>query len=607
MSKISIEKILRKASSHEKKEEIFEAQISYQSVLQSFPENPRARKALEKLNKGRSKYIVQRAPNQKVTELIEICKKGKFIEVIKRSREILLKNPKDFMIWNILGVAHKSLGQYVEALNSFKTAIKFNPEFAAAHNNIGLTLQNQSRSEDAVLVFNLVVLLDPKNPETYNNRGIALMAVGKQEMALEDYKKAISLKPNYAEAWYNMANVHMAQRDIVVAIEAYYKAILFKPDFAEAYLRIGQGHIDLGNLDSAIEAYKKASVCNPKYAAQAHNNLGGVLKEKLDIYAAINAFEQAILLNPDLPKPIENYFFLGNQLSFRTLSTRLNVDFDKSGTSAGTLNTPSIQIQLAIRAFLNADLEKTRQHIEIFSTLEGDQILALTEKDRKFCIAYFKFLSKLLRDFRDKPQNSDKKIYHLGESHCLSYAHRLVQINNQNFQIIPRVVFGAKAFHFSKREKNLFKKISKLNFDSLPNKSIIFLSFGEIDCRPDEGFITAGAKKGVSVKDLIVIDARRYVDWFAKQNKTKCHNMYFFNVPAPVFNKALDQELNKKVAETVKLFNNELSKNVNKHGLKIIDVYGSSKGSDGFSNGSFHIDNHHLGADMLQTIQSQLK
>ena len=85
-------------------------------------------------------------------------------------------------------------------------------------------------------------------------------------------------------------------------------------------------------------------------------------------------------------------------------------------------------------------------------------------------------LEKLLEMVPEKSE-TDNKIYHVGESHCLSYAHHLIKINKINFKICPRVIYGAKAFHFSQDKDNSFKALTKLHLDALPLNSKIFVSF----------------------------------------------------------------------------------------------------------------------------------
>ena len=154
----------------------------------------------------------------------------------------------------------------------------------------------------------------------------------------------------------------------------------------------------------------------------------------------------------------------------------------------------------------------------------------------------------------------ENKVYHLGESHCLSYAHRNIAIGGSNFRIAPRITFGAKAFHFSRTKHDSFKAITKAHFVSLPKNSKVFLSYGEIDCRPNEGFISAARKLDKPLEELIDQTTEGYVQWFLEQNAGQRHHLYFINVPAPVYDEKLTTDLNSEVARTVALFNAALKK-----------------------------------------------
>ena len=217
-------------------------------------------------------------------------------------------------------------------------------------------------------------------------------------------------------------------------------------------------------------------------------------------------------------------------------------------------------------------------------------------------------LKKLLETNSDNalvPQK-ENKVYHLGESHCLSYAHCSIRIDGSNFRIVPRITFGAKAFHFSKIKDGSFKAITKANFLLLPKCSKVFLSFGEIDCRPNEGFITAAKKLNVPLKDLIADTVVGYVQWFLEQNEGQNHSLYFINVPAPQYEKEHSADLNSEVARTVALFNAALEKYTLQHSFDLVDVFKFTVGNERFSNGLFHVDNVHLGAKAIAEIEQQL-
>ena len=108
------------------------------------------------------------------------------------------------------------------------------------------------------------------------------------------------------------------------------------------------------------------------------------------------------------------------------------------------------------------------------------------------------------------------------------------------------------------------------------------------------------------MEELIDQTTSGYVEWFSEQNKGKRHHLYFINVPAPVYDEKLTNDLNSEVVRVVALFNSSLHKYSLQHGFETVDVFKFTAGKEGFSNGLFHVDRHHLGAKAIVEIQRQL-
>ena len=142
--------------------------------------------------------------------------------------------------------------------------------------------------------------------------------------------------------------------------------------------------------------------------------------------------------------------------------------------------------------------------------------------------------------------------------------------------------------------------------DSIKGGANVFLSFGEIDCRPNEGFILAATKLNRKIEGLVSDTIKGYVNWFSEQGKNKKHKLFFFNVPAPTYQKGLSLGLNKAALRTTRLFNHTLAEYLLENNLNLIDMFNFTVGSDGFSNGIFHIDGRHLSSDAIPEIEKQL-
>ena len=73
-----------------------------------------------------------------------------------------------------------------------------------------------------------------------------------------------------------------------------------------------------------------------------------------------------------------------------------------------------------------------------------------------------------------------------------------------------------------------------------------------------------------------------------------------------MFNKEYDAHINAKVASTVASVNRFMKWNIQEYDFNLIDVFGFTVNNEGFSNGMFHLDNHHLGPKAISEIESQL-
>jgi hypothetical protein len=265
------------------------------------------------------------------------------------------------------------------------------------------------------------------------------------------------------------------------------------------------------------------------------------------------------------------------------------------------------QIQKSIQYFSQGDYEASKINLINYKTLdEAGKIKDLTKNNKIFCSTYASFIDQLIKKCPTPQPFNENKIYHVGESHCLSYAHHSLTIQHIKSCISPKITFGAKAYHFSKPEENAFKSITRRNLNNIPNNSLVFVSIGEIDCRINEGFISACQKTGTPLTELVQRTVIGYVKWFCDVNVSNNHRYTFFNVPAPCYRNKFTLDANQDAANVVRLFNEALKKNMEEYSYDLIDVYGPTKADNSFSNGSYHCDNVHLDCSILNIIQDQI-
>ena len=259
MAKLSVDRALRKAKSHERKGQINEALELYYSVLAEFPNNIRAKQGLAKLSQPKPGSSAGKDPSDEILhQLIALFNKGQIRIVSQECDRLTKKFPQSFLLWNLLGVANNAQSKLDEAIAAWNKALLIKPDFAEAHNNIGAALLSQGKFEEASAAYDKALLIKPDYANAHYNLGITLQELDRLEEAVASYTKAIALKPDYTEAHYILGNTLEELGRSTDAEASYRRAIALKPDYADAHSNLGVTLQELGKLEDALVQYKKS-------------------------------------------------------------------------------------------------------------------------------------------------------------------------------------------------------------------------------------------------------------------------------------------------------------------------------------------------------------
>lgn len=190
---------------------------------------------------------------------------------------------------------------------------------------LGYVYMSMGSYKEALEPYGKIVELNKDNPMRYINRqlqsthyymGVAYFNLGNYEYAIQSLKECLAIDKTDADAWYMLGNAYHSLQDLQKAIEAYEQAVRFVPDFQEAYQGLalcyeatGQTEIVLyadamvnycsGLTDEAINQLEQVVALNQNFT-EAYFGLGLAYEKKGEINKAINAYERASYLNPDL-------------------------------------------------------------------------------------------------------------------------------------------------------------------------------------------------------------------------------------------------------------------------------------------------------------------
>lgn len=546
-------------------------------------------------------------PSQKqINQLNDYFVNRNFETGLNKALQLLAEFPGSFVLHNICGVFLDKLGNFNAAIASYEKAIARNSNYADAHFNMGNTLRHKTEFLKAIQSYKKAIKIRPNYFEAFNNMGLAFKESKKLKSAIDCYRKALKINGTSVECLNNLGIAFAEVNQIDKAISCYTKALEIQPNFVSALNNLGLALLEKGQIATAIEQFQRAIKIEPKYA-DAIFNLANSYKEIGEISAAVSSYKTALAIDPKRREFIESYFDLVIQLKTSNPNLLLQFKNNYPNFEKKFLLNPKFQALKSIDHFLDGKYHLATECAQKYHISRTDENFQRDQQNVRFGDAYVNFVEHLSStDLERGADKSESFLYHFGESHCLSFAHKHLHISGVKYRIKPCLIFGAKTFHFSRKDNNLWKSITTENYLSIPKTSKILISFGEIDCRLTEGFIVASKKTNVSTERLITQTVEGYVDWHSNVQRSLNHKLFFVNVPAPIFDTRFCIDDNSKRAKVVYDFNKALAHMTHKKGHAIVDVYKLTSDHNGFSNTKYHIDQYHLGPHILHLIEKQL-
>jgi Flp pilus assembly protein TadD len=176
---------------------------------------------------------------------VDLHNRGETLEAKKIYEAIIALNPNHFDALQLLGLAHRQLGQHDRAVELLAKAISINGDFAFVHKNLGNALERLDRLDAAVASYDRAIALKHDFAEAHCDRADALKRLDRFDDAIAGYGRAIALKPDFAEAYDKLAVLLNERKRHVEALANFEKAIRLKPDFWQARM----------NREAAIEDF----------------------------------------------------------------------------------------------------------------------------------------------------------------------------------------------------------------------------------------------------------------------------------------------------------------------------------------------------------------
>ena len=401
------------------------------------------------------------------------------------------------------------------------------------------------------------------------------------------------LKKNKTDqlVWKILGELYKRVNDIPRAILAYRRAIYLNPRDANAHINLGILLKGKNQKKDAEKNYRQAIILDPT-STLAMNNLANLLRQSGRVEEAEKFCREALKINPKYEMALINLAII---LEYKDDFSERVAILNNLVKSENKLIYLQAMTNLAIITYLRNQFDESRDLLARSKEIQNlNNSVLKNEKN------YHIYLSKILHDesFNNKPffHKTIKNLFVIGDSHSLTSHTLNINVWGETFHCEAFLIKGCKQWDLAKDGSNQFKNKLYSVFKNIPNKSDVLLSIGEIDCRLDSGIIRFKKKyPKKSIDDIIENTINRYFKYISELNKSFYHNLIFQTVPCPILEtNSVSKDDNKLLNYVIKSFNNYLKLKAEELQYKYLDLHSLTDRGDGFSNNVHHIDAHHL-------------
>ena len=358
-----------------------------------------------------------------------------------------------------------------------------------------------------------------------------------------------------------------------------------------------------GNIPEAIKYYQ-LFINQGGRDHKVFSNYGVILKSRGKLQEAELYTRKAIEINPDSAPAHSNLGIILRDLG----KLKELIDLSKSTLESKSINQEYkliASIRMSIAHLLQKDYSETLLSIKKTNDLINQGVIdkIKNKKNKQFSFHYSRFITSLYPLLNKENNNLNSfKIPHFGESHCLSFTHQNLSISSQIRNIQPVLITGAKAWHFASEKHNQWKDSLTQQMKNHNYSDETFISFGEIDCRKDEGILNYATKENKNISEVCEKTIKGYVNYMEKILTPHFSKKYYFGVPAPLREKQFLDDLDIRRIKLIKIFNSLLKEEVLSRGSFFIDVFALTSNKNGENNNLHMCDQFHLSPKCISIL-----
>ena len=200
---------------------------------------------------------------KKVDSIPKLIKQGKTQNAIKMAKQILAKDPKNYIAHYYLGKAYLKENKPELAIIEYKL-VNENALFGPQLNELSFRqefaqlLMKYNQQEEALKNYLLLTKLDPKDAENFYNTGYLYEQCNRYDIAMGFMQKAVMLNSRHAKAHAEIGLMHYRTKNFGEAKKEIDIALKLSPETYSSYYYLGKIEKDAKDLAAAIKSFEKA-------------------------------------------------------------------------------------------------------------------------------------------------------------------------------------------------------------------------------------------------------------------------------------------------------------------------------------------------------------
>ena len=200
---------------------------------------------------------------KRAENILKLIKQKKLSAAEKLAKQILAKEPKNYLVHYYLGKAYLAENRAELALMEYKTVSEnavFGDDIAEVpfRKNLAALYLQCNQDENALREFLLLTKLEPKNADAYYSAGKIYEKQNRTDTALTLFRKTVALNKRHAEAHASLALLLANAKQFAEAKKEIDLALSLNPEAYSNYYYLGKILKENKDYAGAVKAFEKA-------------------------------------------------------------------------------------------------------------------------------------------------------------------------------------------------------------------------------------------------------------------------------------------------------------------------------------------------------------